>query len=232
MTTPELPRLEVIAACYAALKPPEEVWQRYSEEIEKLRASSLITSEDHLLMRSDIAIRIVAQNHLLQPDDDWIGRSPQLVLERVKANLIAEKEAEATEQLAAKDKVIFSADSKLSVAEAKVSKLEQQEKVRQAKYERWGQWIGKSAFYIVLSCLGALVLGAAITPFISDSATKSSHLWKWGTSALLSFSFAWGVLSGIFGVSCQGLAQFVERKVSVWITKQLLSIFEVKTTES
>ena len=51
LKAPDLPELEVIAACYAALEPAPPLWNRYANEIDKLRALGGMSADDHQLLR-------------------------------------------------------------------------------------------------------------------------------------------------------------------------------------
>jgi hypothetical protein len=47
----ELPRKIMIADCYAAMKPPERLWRKYLQEIDKLVSSGSISENDYSLLR-------------------------------------------------------------------------------------------------------------------------------------------------------------------------------------
>lgn len=51
LAAPELPRLEVMAACHAALEPPDALWSKYITEIDRLEAQGGITARDHEVLR-------------------------------------------------------------------------------------------------------------------------------------------------------------------------------------
>ena len=51
MEVPDLPRAEILATCYAAMKPPESVWNRYIDEVERLRTENKMSERDHEVLR-------------------------------------------------------------------------------------------------------------------------------------------------------------------------------------
>lgn len=48
---PDLPRAQVIADCYAALSPSRALWQKVSQEIDRLQARGAITEDDVAILR-------------------------------------------------------------------------------------------------------------------------------------------------------------------------------------
>ena len=54
---PRLPRLEVIADAYAALNPSDELWRKYSAEIERLRDAGDLGPEDFYVLRVSVEAR-------------------------------------------------------------------------------------------------------------------------------------------------------------------------------
>ena len=59
---PDLPRKRLIADCYAALNPSDELWSKYTDEIERLYKSNAVSVEDYNILRYSS----VAQNELME----------------------------------------------------------------------------------------------------------------------------------------------------------------------
>lgn len=57
MAAPDLPRKMIVAGCFAAMKPPERLWKRYLEEINKLMSRGTISENDYALLRYSIEAR-------------------------------------------------------------------------------------------------------------------------------------------------------------------------------
>ena len=51
---PTLPRKRIIADCYAALNPPDELWRQYLSEINKLEEDGTISADDYNLLRFSV----------------------------------------------------------------------------------------------------------------------------------------------------------------------------------
>jgi hypothetical protein len=105
---PDLPRLQVIADSYAALRPPDALWQKYRAEIDRLHCRGAISVEDcHLLRYSDEARRALMLATMGDADVFTEGTVAQ-VLDRAYANaraateesLVAERAARADEAAA------------------------------------------------------------------------------------------------------------------------------------
>lgn len=51
LSAPELPRMRIIADCYAALEPGNDLWNKYLDEVEKLRQRRSISEDDFFVLR-------------------------------------------------------------------------------------------------------------------------------------------------------------------------------------
>lgn len=54
---PDLPRKRIIADCYAAIQPSDNLWAAYIREVEKLEQKGDITSEDYYMLRYSLESR-------------------------------------------------------------------------------------------------------------------------------------------------------------------------------
>lgn len=94
MKKPDLPQLQVVTACYAALQPSDDLWNRYIREIDRLLRQGTITAEDHQLLRaSPDATRALVE--LTQGSDAALQEATmEEIMERTRAGLLPEKERE------------------------------------------------------------------------------------------------------------------------------------------
>jgi NAD(P)H-dependent FMN reductase len=51
MEVPDLPRAEILANCYATMRPHESLWHRYLEELDRLKAEKRVSERDHEVLR-------------------------------------------------------------------------------------------------------------------------------------------------------------------------------------
>lgn len=54
---PDLPRHRVLADCYAALNPPDDLWQKYLHEISRLQTQKDLSADDYFLLRYSVTAR-------------------------------------------------------------------------------------------------------------------------------------------------------------------------------
>jgi len=86
MGAPELPAREVLAYCYAALQPSEELLCAFLTEADKLKVKGEITARDHMLLRVSVHTQDALMNRTL-------GETAELTPERV-SNIARELESE------------------------------------------------------------------------------------------------------------------------------------------
>jgi hypothetical protein len=91
LAAPELPRLEVMAACHAALEPADALWSKYLQEIDRLENQGGISSKDHEVLRYSLKAREELMNLTGGTADEFSARTVSDILDRVKADLVAEQ---------------------------------------------------------------------------------------------------------------------------------------------
>lgn len=96
LKAPELPKRKIIADCYAAMNPPNELWRNYVEEVESLKNQGNISEDDYYLLRySTEAKKLLMENTEGGIKGFSSGTIPE-ILEKSKENIqaIAKKELE------------------------------------------------------------------------------------------------------------------------------------------
>jgi hypothetical protein len=83
---PELPRKMIVAKCYAALQPPDNLWKAYLEEIHRLEERGEISHEEYVQLR----LSTVAKNELMTRT---LGGVDPLTSSTVKEALRTSREA-------------------------------------------------------------------------------------------------------------------------------------------
>lgn len=51
MEVQDLPRVEILANCYATMRPHESIWNRYLEEVARLKVQNIVSEKDHEVLR-------------------------------------------------------------------------------------------------------------------------------------------------------------------------------------
>lgn len=198
--SPELPRAEIIAACYAALEPSEPLWAKYLAEIDKLKQLGTITPRDHELLRFSLRAREELMDLTLGSEDALLTETIPEILGRIKSEIIQEQvgalEAERSSHAVTQEQL--------------ATAIGQQDRIR--KRVHWiAARIGRGAGWAALIFLAALVLfvaamSALYVPFVARS--------EWGTFAtvIVGFSAIITVLNVVWGVS----ARMVSERVEAW----------------
>jgi NAD(P)H-dependent FMN reductase len=88
----DLSRTEILASCYAAMRPHETFWGRYLEELERLRREGKVTEHDHEVLR----LSLNAPDELMEVtrgEVDGINeRTLHTILEKLERTYAADKE--------------------------------------------------------------------------------------------------------------------------------------------
>jgi len=88
----ELPKLEVMSLCYAALKPSDKLWKKYLITIDKLQKVGHITARDHSLLRHSLAVQKELMSMTLGAEEKLTDETIPQLLERVRAEYKDEAE--------------------------------------------------------------------------------------------------------------------------------------------
>lgn len=90
LAAPELPRHLVIASSYAALKPSNQLWRKYLDEVERRRSEGEVSDELYYLLRSSREAREALVETTLGDEEAFTAGTYEEVLERMKATVQAE----------------------------------------------------------------------------------------------------------------------------------------------
>lgn len=136
LAAPDLPRERIMADALAAMNPPDDVWEAYNDEIDRLRADARITEDDaHVLRLSEESSQALMDETLGDVEAYTEGTALQ-VLERAREATRADlEEAVAVERAARRD-----AESRLSSRDA----------VIQERARRIGEVAARGLFSVVL----------------------------------------------------------------------------------
>jgi len=92
MAASDLPRADILANCYAAMRPDASMWNRYIAELERLRAENKVSERDHEVLRYSLH----SPDELMDvTSGDVEGINPaniHRILDRLEKTYAAEKE--------------------------------------------------------------------------------------------------------------------------------------------
>lgn len=86
---PDLPRERIVANCFTAMQPSEDMWRRYAAEAKKLFAQGTITESDYNFLVYSTDSRLHLMNLTLGDSEKIIG-TVQEVLERSRKEILNE----------------------------------------------------------------------------------------------------------------------------------------------
>jgi len=94
MQSPELPRAEILANCYATMRPPEAFWNRYLGELERLKSEKKFSARDHEVLR----LSLNAPDELMEVTrgevDGLSAANLHKILEKLEKTYAQEKQQE------------------------------------------------------------------------------------------------------------------------------------------
>lgn len=89
---PDLPKERLVANCYAALNPSEDLWQKYLKEAEKLLKLNKITEHDFAVLVHNLEARKSLMDSTFGDDKVCLEGTVEEVLNNAKAHYLAEAE--------------------------------------------------------------------------------------------------------------------------------------------
>jgi hypothetical protein len=84
---PNLPRMQILSDCYAALNPEDELWVKYLDEIEKLEDEGSIGEESVFLLRKSSIAKDVLMEQTGGSSDSFTDQTVDDVLEKTKERI-------------------------------------------------------------------------------------------------------------------------------------------------
>ena len=104
---PILPRKRLIADAYAAMQPSEDLWNRYLREIQSLKETDKVTTEDYMLLRYSLTAKSALMGLTLGEKSAFTqGTIPEILehaKEMVRADLSAAVDTEKNARITAEE---------------------------------------------------------------------------------------------------------------------------------
>jgi len=92
MEVQDLPRTEILANCYATMRPHESMWNRYLEEVARLKAENKVSEKDHEVLRFSLNAPDELMNVTRGDVDGITAANLHIILEKLEKTYAAEKE--------------------------------------------------------------------------------------------------------------------------------------------
>jgi hypothetical protein len=242
LKAPDLPEVEVMASCYAALEPSAPLWNKYVTEIDKLKALGNISADDHQLLRHSPPARTELVDLTGGSEQAFNPGTVNEILERVKAELRAELAKERDELLQAERMKLADAErSHLAARENYEGALSQAQQARQralqeaeriaSERERTRARISAFAESIARSCRWGvtITLGLIVAIALVVEAIRAEHLlarMAWIVTPVIIVGIVLTWLHAVIGASVRELGERFERQVRDGILKLADRFFE------
>jgi hypothetical protein len=193
-----LPRHQMIADSFAALDPPDTLWQSYVEEITRLQRQGEITEHDFALLRYSMDARQALMDITLGDAEVFSEGTVHDVLEHARRAAAAD-----------------------AAEEGRQAAIETQRTRYRDVSAVVGRWVARA---VILAAGVALVVGvAAATSGIFPREWTDAV--PWTVSACIVFAALFGLANGILGISLRQLASSFERSVARWTFRALVAVF-------
>lgn len=229
LRAPDFPRKRIIADCYAALNPSQYLWNKYLEEIEKLREQGELTEDDYLLLRYSIEAKNALMDLTLGKVEAFTEGTIEEILNKAREAARAETKDELMREREERSKAEIRADSAEATVEAQKKKLLD----RILEISEQGGRITSKIFLVFIAI--AFIFGFYLTlpePFsvLLKSEFYATKTW-WEeliAPALILIFFIVSVILAIFGASFRSVARIFELWISKTIERFLKKILKVE----
>ncbi len=241
LRAPDLPRKCIIADCYAAMNPPDNLWKQYLEEIDRLETRGDISTHDYNLLRFSLAARHALMDTTLGDVEPFAEGTVAQVLERAQAAARADTEAALAAERQAKLRAEHDAEARLTAERADAEAALAAEKLATAQAEARfiahreaqigririvsacaARWVG-----LITLALGVALLAAGVFLTLPDPFPDLvGGRWNVLVPALLA---AFGVLSFAslaFGANLRSLARRLEGAVARFLERILFRFMQ------
>ncbi len=213
-TAPELPRQRIIADCYAALNPPDDLWRKYLAEINRLQQAGNISDDDYHLLRFSTEARDVLMDLTFGDEDTFVIGTVEEILEKAKSAARAETEAslEKEKQMRAEAQRQTILTEKRSESQILAIRF----RIEQLSLKA-GRWISRLVF-----SAGIALLAFGLYYTFPDTFPHSVVGWtKLIPPIILGATLVFSLFHLVFGTSLRSLARRLEIKVTHAIGKIL-----------
>jgi len=200
---PDLPKKELLASCYAAMEPDNTLWSKYVDEIEKLKNSGTISSDDHALLRVSPLATKELMNLTLGSDTSMTATTIKDVLFRVKTELTKEKDEELEIQRLKEKEIARHRDELIEIDSKRSARL---------------YWVSEriaeyATYFVQLASFLILLLAAFSSPLLTTSYAAQSITLTRLLNGLFLFGATWGFLNWYWGISVKEVTQKLNKLI-------------------
>ncbi len=208
---PDLPMHELLAVCYAAMKPDDRLWSRYLEEIDKLSAQGKVTPTDHEALRYSLRANDELMNLTLGDEESLTERTVTEILERIKVEYTQEKTKEVMKEKEAHAETLRIRDDLMN------------KRLNSRKRLFWistsiSKWLSHS---IALLFGFLLLVFLLISPYVTTEYVTSSYWYTFYVNTIIIGGVVWSILNWYIGLTINGLTTYLNNRICPWIFQKL-----------
>ena len=219
LARPELPQKRIIADFHAAINPSENFMRRYVDEVDKLEASGVHTTEAVFLLRNSLDARKIAMDLTVGDEGAFTQGTVAEVLEIVQNSMRAEGEAQLAEEQARSARLSEELrDSRSETTEAR--RLEQRnQELRRLARERLANRLAERISLVVVLVVEAILLVAVYlaTPLLPLPVALQAKAGSLAAVLVLLMSAA----NWFWGVNLSGLRRSLSTRIQRFIVGRL-----------
>ncbi len=217
---PDLPRKRIIANCYAALNPSNDLWKLYLHEIDRLQKAGELSEDDFTLLRFSTVVRSAVMDATFGDPEAFTEGTVQEILEKAQASARAQTEA----ALAAERERREDAERRATLAEAQLEAKRRRQLQRcQGIGAGVGRWVARALLY---GGTGLLAVGVYLT--LPEPLPRMPGEWtRLAAPAVLVVLCALGVMTIAhlsFGTTLLSLVRRLEVSVARFVEQTLIRI--------
>ncbi len=212
----DLPRREIVATCYAAIQPPPKLWNRYLDEITKLRGLGEVSAADHEALRLSLIAREELMNLTLGEEKAFSRRTVEQILETVRLEYTRKVTSQLEEERKAR-----------VVTEQKVGGLEQQHEERRKRLFWSCAKAGRFAGIAAMALLVPLIFAGALAATYSFGAYLPNVWLTAAANAAIGFFTVWSILDLIVGLTVKEAVGWISRTLHAALYRLVCRIEDI-----
>jgi hypothetical protein len=203
LQAPDVPRLELIAECHVLMRPPEELWQLYVVEVNRLYKNGTVSESDHAILKYSLE----AQDELMRltrgSDANFNVSTVPYVLANARREMVEGERKNTEEQR-----------RRASQAESEVKRLKSRERQRRRVLARWAVATANLLSFFVVSIV---TLGLATCALLGQLLPTWKEALQAKSYALLMpgiLLIGWFIYSCVTGKGLMHLRRLLKRRIA------------------
>lgn len=238
LSAPELPRMRIIADCYAALEPGNELWNKYLDEVDKLRERESISEGDYFVLRYSLDAKQALMNRTLGSVDRLSEGVVDEVLDRARESikepevrrareaeaLSTTAEGRAAEAIARADAAEQRAAAAEDRAQASARVIDDQRRRARNTGEKRGR-LAQGASFVTLAVLFATAAYFSLPSTLELPPTEVSSAVRWVLRVVVGGGVLLALVCQMTGHTPASIARRIEVTVSKRTERRMLQKF-------